>query len=258
MNMELVIPVESENKVLEQLDNTYKNVSEMSPDESSFLNAMILRNNPHKLLEIGVSAGGSSVIMLNAIKQFNKAKLFSIDLYEQWYRNSGLKTGYVVDNYPQLKTQWELFTGGLSLNFMDKIGDGIDFCLIDTVHTNPGEILDVLMVLPYLKEDAIIIFHDTALHTSYYLEKKYELGKKAITNNLLMSAIIGRKYLQGNFVKGGKKLFPNIAGIRINKDTKEDVFALFNLLMIKWSYLLSEKQEKEIIVHFKNIMIIII
>ncbi|MDR2468499.1 MAG: hypothetical protein LBD22_06020, partial [Spirochaetaceae bacterium] len=118
-NVDFIVPTADENSILEQLDDSYTKVSEMSRDESSFLNALILRNKPKKLLELGVSAGGSSVIMLNSIKEFPEAKLFSIDLMNNWYKDAAKKTGYIVDNYPRLKAKWELFTGSLALNFMD-------------------------------------------------------------------------------------------------------------------------------------------
>ena len=152
-----------------------------------------------------------------------------------------------MDNYQYLKSKWELFTGALTLKFIEQIGDGIDFCLIDTAHVNPGEILDILMILPFLEDNAIIVFHDTALHTHYCLDKKISLGERAITNNLLMSSVTGRKYLQGNYIITGEKYFPNIGGIKINKNAKENVFEIFNLLMIKWTYLPTEEQEKDII-----------
>lgn len=152
-----------------------------------------------------------------------------------------------MDNYPDLKTKWELFTGSLALKFMDQIGGGIDFCLIDTAHVNPGEIFDVLMVLPFLEDNAVIVFHDIALHTSYYMAKKIFLGERAVTNNLLMSSMMGKKYLQGNFTVSGEKYFSNIGGMRINKNTKENVFEIFNLLMLKWTYLPTDKQETEIV-----------
>jgi hypothetical protein len=100
------------------------------------------------------------------------------------------------------------------------------------------------MVLPFLEDDATIVFHDTTLHTNYALARKYLLGERAITNNLLMSSITGKKILQGNY-KG--EYFPNIAGIKTNKNTKENVFEIFNLLMIRWNYLPTDKQEQEII-----------
>jgi predicted O-methyltransferase YrrM len=249
-HVNFVNPTEAENEILTRLDNSYTKISEMSLAQRMFINALILRNRPKKLLEIGVSAGGSSIVILNAIKDISDAKLFSIDLYDAWCKDTDYKTGYFVDNYPQLKGKWELFTDGLALKFIEKITGGekaIDLCLIDTVHCNPGEILDILMVLPFLKDDAMVIFHDVALHTYYFLEGKTVLGQKAITNNLLMSSITGEKYLM-NGMEGEK--FPNIAGIKINKYTKENIFEIFNLLMLKWSYIPTELQEKEILSHF--------
>jgi predicted O-methyltransferase YrrM len=249
VNVDFIVPTVDENNILNQLDNSYTEVSEMSPGQRAFLNALILRNKPKKLLELGVSAGGSSIIILNSIKDFSESRLYSVDLNDKWYRDTEKRTGFFVDNYSHLKSKWELFTGGLALNFLDKItwGGGIDFCLIDTVHTNPGEIFDVLMVLPFLEENATIVFHDTTLHTRYSLMKKYLLGERAITNNLLMSSITGKKILQGNY-EG--EYFSNIAGIKINKNTKENIFEIFNLLMIRWYYIPTEKQEQEIISWF--------
>jgi hypothetical protein len=84
----------------------------------------------------------------------------------------------------ELKQRWKLYTGGLSIKFMDEIGGDIDFCLIDTLHTIPGGILDFLMVFPYLKNDAIIIFHDINLHTSDFHERQWD-----IPNGLLMTVL---------------------------------------------------------------------
>jgi predicted O-methyltransferase YrrM len=247
-HVNFISPTEAENEILTQMDNSYTKISEMSLAQRMFLNALILRKKPKNLLEIGVSAGGSSIVILNAIKDFSDAKLFSIDLKDTCYKDTNYKTGYYVDNYPQLKGKWKLFTGGLALKFIEEMGGGggIDFCLIDTVHCNPGEILDTLMVLPFLKDDAVIVFHDVALHTYYSLGGRIALGQRAITNNLLMSSITGERYLMDS-MEG--RNFPNIAGIKINKHTKGNIFEIFNLLMLKWSYMPTEAQEKEILSH---------
>jgi len=68
VDYELYTPSDEENKVLHSLDKTYSNVCLMTNEEQEFLNSIILRNRPVKLLEVGVHEGGSSVIMLNAIK----------------------------------------------------------------------------------------------------------------------------------------------------------------------------------------------
>jgi predicted O-methyltransferase YrrM len=245
-NIDFIVPQHEENIILDRLDNSYIQISEMSDSERSFLNALILRNKPKKLLEIGVSGGGSSIVILNAIKDFSESKLYSIDLLDTWYKTGVEKTGYFVDNYPELKASWELYTGGLALKFMDIIGKDIDFCLIDTAHYNPGEILDILMVLPYLKDDAIVVFHDVKYHTGFRTQA-------GITNNLLMSSITGTKYLQGNFTgQEDRVCFPNIAGIRTNKTTKENLFEIFNLLTMKWTYLPTDIQQGDIISHYEK------
>jgi hypothetical protein len=71
--------------------------------------------------------------------------------------------------------------------------------------------------------------------------------KDAITNNLLISSISGKKYLQGNFTKSGRFSFPNIAAIKMRHDTKSNVFEIFNLLTIKWTYFPAARQQKEIL-----------
>ena len=253
---ELFIPTDTENKVLHALDKTYIRVSEMSNEEREFLNAIIVRNQPKKLLEVGVSAGSSSVIILNAIKNDSQAALFSIDYLADWYRDTTKKSGYIVDSYPDLQSKWKLFQGGLSLNFMEEIGGDIDFCFIDTVHSNPGELLDMLMVLPFLKDDAIIVFHDVNQHTSFVKEFAEYHRVWGITNNLLFSALTGKKYIQGNFIRRSpyeyEKInmypyFPNIGAIKTNRETKNHIFEIFNLLTLKWTYIPDIKEEQSII-----------
>ena len=251
LDVNFIIPTEAENEILKQLDDAYTKVSLMTPEESAFLNALVLREQPKKLLELGVSAGSSSIVILNAIKDIADAKLYSIDLNENLYYSPSFKTGCYVNNYPSLKSKWELFTGDMAHRFMAKISTGIDFCLIDTAHVNPGEILDFLMVLPFLDDNAIVVFHDVAYHTFYPSRRANQMVKAAITNDLLMSSIAGKKILLGNYQRG-ETYFPNIAGIRINANTKENVFEIFNLLKLKWYYLPTDDQEKEMVSFFEK------
>jgi predicted O-methyltransferase YrrM len=251
-NFEIVIPQDNENKILGHLNKSYEKLSQMTAHEREFINALILRKNPKKPLEIGVSAGSSSIVILNAIKNRNNAKLFSIDYSNSWYKSPDKKTGFLVDDYIGLREKWVLYTGGLSLKFIDKIGGNIDFCLIDTLHINPGGILDFLMVLPYLKKDAVVIFHDIGWHTWNYPDSQWD-----ITNSLLMSSVIGKKLIQGNFSKKDKNMkrktyFQNIGGIQLNKDSHKHIYELINLLTLRWGYLPKEKEQKEMIIHFRN------
>ena len=67
---------------------------EMLEIEKKFLNGIIRKYKPKKLLEIGVSKGGSSAIILNAIHDIEGSKLYSIDIQDECYRIPGKKTGF--------------------------------------------------------------------------------------------------------------------------------------------------------------------
>jgi predicted O-methyltransferase YrrM len=246
---ELLKPTKSENAVLQKLDPAYLEASEMTIQERQFLNALVLRHKPQKCLELGVSAGSSSVIILNALKNRPAATLHAIDYVKQYYLDSHQETGYIARQYTNLTPQWSLYTGGLAAEFLDTIGPDIDFCFIDTVHMNPGELFDTLMVLPYLKDDAILAYHDVNLH-SFRPKVNYNI-QKASTNNLLMSAVHGHKIVQGDFSWAHDKrtAFPNIGAVHLTKATKTHAFEIFNLLAIPWQYLPSTKDEKVIISH---------
>ncbi len=247
LDVRIIEPTEQELSVLNSLGDEFKIYSEMSEQDRAFLNTLILRKKPKKLLEIGVSKGGSSIVMLNAIKDIPDAHLYSIDINENCYCISDKKTGFAVDDFPELKKKWTLYTGGIAANFLDEIGGDIDLCLIDTVHSLPGEIFDVLMALPYLKKDAIIIFHDTNLQL-----RKDNLLIAQFVNNLLMSSISGTKLIPECRlnINGFGKFFNNIGAIQTDTSTFIKLYELFNILAVKWNYL----PNNYIITTFKNFL----
>ena len=238
--LELVKPNHDTVSCLNLIESKIEAFSEMSSSERAFLTDLVIKYNPSKILEIGVSRGASSCLLLNAIQDNHNARLYSIDLNNNLYTDCSLKTGYLVEQFPEFKKRWKLYTGNMAYKFLDEIGDGIDLCLIDTAHVLPGEILDILMVLPYLKDDAILIFHDTNLHTAQDEDKSWQKVRDySYTNNLLMSSIYGKKFLQDNFDNSPHWCnvhFSNIGAIQICKETKERLFEIFNLLTIPWFY----------------------
>lgn len=245
MQLKIIKSSEDEINILNELGEDYKQYSEMSEQDRSFLNTLVLRKQPLRLLELGVCSGASALIMLNAIKNIEGAHLYSIDYNTQHYKLKDKLTGFYVDNFPQLKEKWTLKTGGLALNFMEEIGGDIDFCLIDTVHANPGEILDFLMVLPYLKKDATVVFHDTNLHCND-TETRSNWSHNEFTNNMLMSAITGQKLIPADEPFKSAFDFYNIGAIQLNENTKEHIWEIFNLLTIKWCYMLKDEELEQL------------
>ena len=104
-------------------------------NQREFINGIIRKYKPKKLVEIGVYLGGSSIIILNAIKDIENSKLYSIELNDKnWIGNCTFK------KFPNLINKWTLYKGNITANFIETIGNNIDFAMIDTSHFEPGEI----------------------------------------------------------------------------------------------------------------------
>ena len=76
--------IELKAEKLSENDNS-ENV-EMSEEEIWLIKHLIEKYNPRKIVEIGISAGGNTVNLLNW--KDDDAQLFSIDLAENWYKMS--------------------------------------------------------------------------------------------------------------------------------------------------------------------------
>lgn len=206
---------------------------EMTDSERFFLNGVIRYFKPKKMLEIGVSAGSSTAVMLNAIRDMPETKLYSIDISKQCYREEEKTTGYIVsEQFPDLTKntdntdKWILKSGAMAHAFMDEIGNDIDFCFIDTAHYLPGEILDFLMVLPYLAKNAVLIMHDISLQTHMNPKAKLHYAASVLLGHTQGTRLIpvNTEYL----------LFPNIGGVILADTVREDMWPYFNALLLPW------------------------
>ena len=230
-------PEKFENEIVDEINDILNiklvqetTISEMSYLERCFLNGIIRQAKPKKILELGVSAGGSSAVILNAIKDFDNAKLYSVDYNKKWYRDNSKDVGFIIDEkFSHLKNNWKLYTEGTAAKFMEEIGGEIDLCLIDTMHSNPGEFLDFLIVLPYLKKNAILIFHDIALHHTY---------KWCITNGILFSCLRGEKL---SFNAGLWNKYANIGAVILDENIMDNISDYLYLLTLPWEYLPADK-----------------
>jgi len=210
------------NKYNEIKDKLIKNkCSEMWGNQREFLNGVIRKFKPKKILEIGVRHGGSSMVILNAIDDFKDSHLYSIDL------DSSPKVGQCIYKYfPNLLKKWTLFQGNITTEYIEEIGDNIDMALIDTAHYEPGEILDFLMVLPFLKENAVVVFHDIANQITHSPDRN-EWAPYIIFNG-----IRGEKYVpSGDYI-----LKQDIGATLLDNNQKKYYQVYFRLLGGQWQY----------------------
>ena len=133
--------------------------------EARFINGIIRKNKPKNCLEIGVANGGSSILILNAIKDIENSVLVSLDLNKELFKDPSKMTGYRVNQYfPELTKNWKLFTGDQAHKFLVNLNMKFDFLFLDSAHVSPGEIINLIEVLPFLNEYAIVVIHDLLWH----------------------------------------------------------------------------------------------
>ena len=211
--------------------------SQMWDNQREFLNGVIRKFRPKKILEIGTAEGGGTSIMLNAIQDIEDAHLYSIDL------SSDENIGKCVRNiFPEFLNKWTLFQGDVAAKFMEQIGSNIDMVFIDSAHYEPGEILDFLIVLPFLKENAIVGFHDIG----------NQITRSNVRNEwapyIIFNIIRGKKYLPS----GNSRLKHDI-GIKIlDVDQNKYIQDYFRALGGQWQYFPKDRHIKLIYEFFKH------
>lgn len=237
-----------EQQLLGNIEGTNYQKNEMSYSERAFLNGIIRKANPNVVVEIGLSAGGSTSIILNALRDNPSAKLYSFDYSTIWYRDvqmgmqgTGRKSGFLVNQIvPSLVSKWELHTGGVPCKYFDVLPkEGVDICFIDTAHFNPGEHLNILEILPFMKKNGIIIYHDIALHALY--------DSEGTTNCNSFNTLNGKRIvLHPERIKG----LENIGAVVLDANIDNMVFPLFSNLSLPWYYIIGFHDFVDMYIHF--------
>lgn len=108
---------------------------------------------------------------------------------------------------------------------------------IDTVHLELCEILDFLMALPFLKEEAIVIFHDIGNQIT-------ACGRKHTRKNFapykIFNVIRGTKF----YPSGNNILTKDIGAIKLDKNQYKYYHNYFRTLGGQWDYFPEEAHIK--------------
>ena len=209
---------------LTRFDNTI-NV-EMSNDEIWFLKTFIENYNPKKIVEVGVSAGGNTVNLLRW--KNDDAKLFSIDICTQWYRDKTKLSGFMADEIGE-KKNWKIFRGYDYLDVCEEIGGDIDCIIIDTDHVMPGEFLTLIAALPKLKDGCIVVLHDIHLNMSWFSNNNFS---KYPINEYCTGLLFGGISSNKKWVL--KDDVPNIGAFVVDKSTRDNIKDIFHILCTTW------------------------
>ena len=155
----------SRNLLLEQLKNISKIVfkerigiaytapSDMPIEDRLFLFSIVRAFKPCQALrEVGVSKGGSALIITNAMEDNKAGTLVGIDPFPKiGWRKEAFYNRYklVKNNSPDAIPE----AVGL-------LGGQLDFVLLDSIHIFDQVYGELKTILPWMSEDGIILIHD--------------------------------------------------------------------------------------------------
>ena len=218
-------------------------------DEQYFINGIIRKHKPKKCLEIGVARGGSAVLILNALRDNSDSFLISLDYNKKLFVDKNKKTGYIVNKYfPELSQNWKLFTGDLPHKFLEKLNIKFDFVFIDTSHYTPGEIINLIEVMPFLNNNAIVVVHDITWHHKFIFNNIIEEVKFTPTQIYIMAALVGKKVI----FHSDKPIIGNIGAVFLEKNQENYYINYFLLLLSFWEEMLPENQINDLKIFIKK------
>lgn len=216
--------------------------AEMNKFQHAFVAGLFKKYKPHKILEIGIAAGGTTCFLHECTKKYGyKLEIFSVDKFENYYRVPSKKTGHLLkemvmcDGYEDILEYQHLLIGKSIPFYIEEIGNNVDFLIIDTTHALPGELLDFFVCLPYLKEGAIVVLHDTVCNI---LENSNSFATK-----ILFDVVKAKKIVNFNVDEEKYTGLPNIMAFEITEDTKVNAKDVLSALTLNWQYGLEDDEK---------------
>ena len=211
--------------ILEKVKCEFDMPSIMNKNDQTFLCGAIRKFRPKKLVEIGVAYGGTTALIANCLSMEGIAcDFYSIDILDSFRGNrTGAYFDRARDQIDMTGIRHTFCLGDVAPAFLEKVGGQIDMAIIDTSHGLPGELLEFLVLFPYLSEDAVVILHDVVDHLYW----KYNEGFEYATQ-LLLDTVVAEKFLNEDDKRPEK--YPNIAAFRLNHDTPKYIDDVFNAI----------------------------
>lgn len=216
-----------------------ENGAEMSDMQHALLCGLLKKYKPKKIVEVGVAAGGTTAVILNCISMLGlNSEVYSVDKSERYYLDGNKRTGYLADEckkYLDKEVKHCMYLGGYLPEYLDEIGGDIDFLILDTIHTLPGELLDFLAAFPGLNGRAVVVLHDILLN---HLTEVGDVN--SVATRVLLSSAVGEKII----CKGDDNQYNciGLGAFEVTKETETYIGNVFSALMMTWNYIPDTKQ----------------
>lgn len=189
-----------------------------------FLAAMIKRQSPKQMVEIGCASGLSTAILAQILGQHGPSKLDSFDLAETFYADPTKPVGYLLKDLPAPENvALQIHTGMTSMDVERHLDEPIELCFIDAAHKHPWPLIDTLAVLPLMAPGGVIVHHDLQMSGG---KGNYALGPKVLYDQLSdAERLLVHDWVKDDDVAALKQrhIKNNIYGIALPQD--KDAFA---------------------------------
>lgn len=162
------------------------------PTEARQLIALILRERPATVLEVGTGLGASAVAMAAALEELGRGSLVTLDPFQEKFGNIG------ISELQRLGLdRWSKFFPELAEDFLYKMhlaNEIVDMVFLDGAHSIGMKMTHTFFASRCLRGGGIFAFHDvtkscTAACVKYLIqEKRYsvvELKPESQINNVL-------------------------------------------------------------------------
>lgn len=135
--------------------------------EATAVYALIRLLQPERIVETGVADGTTSSIMLRALEDNQKGKLYSIDVPSELLPQ-GKTSGWIVPD--DLRQRWDLRIGpssALLKPLLLELG-WIDWFLHDSLHTYDNMMFEFRIAWPYLRSGGLFLSHDIGRNSAFF------------------------------------------------------------------------------------------
>ena len=221
---------ESPRKRIEQSVPELPDGIKMNVFDSGFICGLLEKFRPRKILEVGTFNGGTTAVVLQCMKDLGQPfTMHSIDIMKEFRKSSVHEAGWLGELAAEHLGLdcWHMHAGCILPQVIREIGPGIDFIILDTTHSLPGEALDFVAVFPFLAPGAVVCLHDIRQN------QKIPPDRKKIATNVLFHSVAAEKYLNSDPVRV-PDLYPNIGAFQINEDTEAYISNVIGTLTQNW------------------------
>ncbi len=224
-----------------------------------FIRGLIADFKPQNILEIGTAAGWAAYYMLEeAIKHNQAAQVSSLDFSQTLYYAPQKPIGAAFkETAPELYSKWTFKTGLTAIEFVQSCNEKYDFVFIDACHTHPWAALDFLTILPLLKDNAVVVFHDVYLNEICLGKKRADRHPDTlpIGKEMQKGPNVVYNVFKDEMVLSYDDITPNCAAMIVS-DKQKTLKKIFKALETPWEYQYTAKNliEKLTPLYFQHVL----